>query len=190
MLQWRGCEKIMETNPYKSPIEQTMLAVENLEPMDLRERFRNEEMTVLAVGWFYYFFGSLLATIGLACVAGYFIWGESVMVLLGAVCLIIGPVYVITGFGLRRFDVWARVPSIVAAFVAIVIPPVGLLAGAVCLYLLCRNAVREMFTLQYQTAVLTEGEIIGHYGWLAVVGGVLSGATLSLLGYFLSQGFF
>ena len=70
MLQWRGCEKIMETNPYKSPIEQTMLAVENLEPMDLRERFRNEEMTVLAVGWFYYFFGSLLATIGLACVAG------------------------------------------------------------------------------------------------------------------------
>ncbi len=110
------------------------------------------------------------------------------MVVMGAVCLIIGPVYIITGFGLRRFDVWARVPSMVAALVAIVIPPVGLLAGVVCLYLLCRNAVREMFTLQYQTAVVTEGEIIGHYGWLAVVGGILSGATLSLFAYFLTKG--
>jgi hypothetical protein len=179
----------MKTDPYKSPVEQTMMAVENMNPMDLRERFRNEEMTVLAVGWFYYFFGSLLGTMGVALVMGYFIWDEPLMVLLGAVGLIIGPVYVITGFGLRRFDVWARVPSIVAAFVAIVIPPVGLLAGAVCLYLLCRNAVREMFTLQYQTAVITEGEIIGHYGWLAVVGGILSGMTLSLVGFLLAKGF-
>ncbi len=179
----------MESDPYKSPVEQTLLEVENLQPERLRERFRNEEMTVLAVGWFYYFFGSLLATIGAAAVAGYFIWSKPLLVALGAVCLIIGPVYVITGFGLRRFDVWARVPSIVAALVAIVIPPVGLLAGAVCLYLLCRNAVREMFTLQYQTAVLAEGEIIGHYGWLAVAGGMLSGATLSLFAYFLTEGF-
>jgi hypothetical protein len=164
----------MKTDPYKSPVEQTMMAVENMNPMDLRERFRNEEMTVLAVGWFYYFFGSLLGTMGVALVMGYFIWDEPLMVLLGAVGLIIGPVYVITGFGLRRFDVWARVPSIVAA---------------VCLYLLCRNAVREMFTLQYQTAVITEGEIIGHYGWLAVVGGILSGMTLSLVGFLLAKGF-
>ncbi len=179
----------MESDPYKSPVEQTLLEVENLQPEGLRERFRSEEMTVLAVGWFYYFFGSLLATIGAAGVAGYFIWEKPMMVVMGAVCLIIGPVYIIIGFGLRRFDVWARVPSMVAALVAIVIPPVGLLAGVVCLYLLCRNAVREMFTLQYQTAVLTEGEIIGHYGWLAVVGGMLSGATLSLFAYFLTKGF-
>jgi hypothetical protein len=178
----------MESNPYKSPVEQTLLEVENLQPEVLRERFRNEEMTVLAVGWFYYFFGSLLATIGAVGVIGYFIWEKPLVAALGGVCLIIGPVYIITGFGLRRFDVWARVPSMVAALVAIVIPPVGLLAGAVCLYLLCRNAVREMFTLQYQTAVVTEGEIIGHYGWLAVVGGVLSGATLSLFAYLLTKG--
>ncbi len=179
----------MESDPYKSPVEQTLLEVENLEPIDLRERFRNEEMTVLAVGWFYYFFGSLLATTGAGLLTGFFLMENALMGLMGAVCLIIGPVYIITGFGLRRFDVWARVPSIVAALVAIVIPPVGLLAGVVCLYLLCRNAVREMFTLQYQAAVVAEGEIIGHYGWLAVVGGVLSGATLGLLGYLLSQGF-
>ena len=179
----------MESDPYKSPVEQTLLEVENLEPSKLRERFRNEEMIVLAVGWFYYFLGSLLVTIGAASVAGYFLSGRPVMLVLGVVGLIIGPVYMITGFGLRRFDIWARVPSMVAALVAIVIPPVGLLAGAVCLYLLCRNAVREMFTLQYQTAVVAEGEIIGHYGWLAVLGGLLSGATLSLFAYFLTKGF-
>lgn len=179
----------MQDDPYKSPVEHTLLEVENLQPSDLRERFRKEEMTVLAVGWFYYFLGSLLATIGVASVAGYYLSGNQVMIVMGAACLIIGPVYIITGFGLRRFDVWARVPSMVAALVAIVIPPVGLLAGAVCLYLLCRNAVREMFTLQYQTAVVAEGEIIGHYGWLAVVGGVLSGATLSLFAYFLTKSF-
>ncbi len=179
----------MESDPYRSPVEQALMDVESLEPMELRARFHKEEMTIMAVGWFYYFFGSLLGTIGAAVVAGYYLWNESAMLLLGAVCLIIGPVYIITGYGLRRFDVWARVPSMVAALVAIVIPPVGLLAGAVCLYLLCRNAAREMFTLQYQTAVISEGEIIGHYGWLAVLGGVLSGVTLSLIAFFLAKGF-
>ncbi|MGJ8657492.1 MAG: hypothetical protein ACSHX6_13670 [Akkermansiaceae bacterium] len=178
----------MESDPYRTPIAESLLEVENLRPEGLRERFRNEEMTVLAVGWFYYFFGSLLATIGGALLAGFFLWDKPLMGVLGSVGLLIGPVYIITGFGLRRFDVWARLPSIVAAFVAIVIPPVGLLAGAVCLYLLCRNAVKEMFTLQYQTAVMTEGEIIGHYGWLGVVGGVLSGATISLFTVLLAEG--
>ncbi len=180
----------MESNPYQSPLEQGVMHSEHLEPRALRERFHKEEMTVLAVGWFYYFFGSLLATLGLVLVCSYFLWGKLALGLIGAVCFIIGPVYIITGYGLRRFDIWARVPSIVAALVAIVIPPAGLLAGAVCLYLLSRNAVREIFTLQYQTAVISEGEIISHYGWLAVVGGVLSGLSLTLLAYFLTQGFF
>ena len=179
----------MEIDPYRSPVEDTMLEVENLPYGGLRERFRNEEMAVLAVGWFYYFFGSLLATVGGFLVGGFYLWERPVMAFLGAGCLIIGPVYIITGFGLRRFDVWARVPSMVAAFVAITIPPVGLLAGAVCLYLLRRNAVKEMFTLRYQTAVESEGEMIGHYGWLAVVGGVLSGATLGLFAFLLTKGF-
>ena len=176
----------MESDPYRSPVEDALLEVENLEYGGLRERFRNEEMAVLAVGWFYYFLGSLLATLGGVLLVGGLFWDRSLVGFLGAACMIIGPVYIITGFGLRRFDVWARVPSMVAAFVAIAIPPVGLLAGAVCLYLLRRNAVKEIFTLQYQTAVMSEGEIIGHYGWLAVVGGVLSGVTLSLFGLLLT----
>lgn len=178
-----------DPDPYRSPVASSLIEVEDLHPEGLRERFRNEEMTVLAVGWFYYFLGSLLATIGGALVVGFFVWGNPLMGALGSGCLVIGPVYIITGFGLRRFDVWARVPSMVAAFVAIVIPPVGLLAGAVCLYLLRCNAVKEIFTLQYQAAVMTEGEIIGHYGWLGVVGGVLSGATISLFAVLLAKGF-
>ena len=39
----------MESNPYQSPVEQALINVENLDPMDLRARFRKEEMTVLAV---------------------------------------------------------------------------------------------------------------------------------------------
>ncbi len=176
----------METDPYRSPVGQTLLEVENLEYTGLRERFRNEEMVVLAVGWFYYFFGSLLVTLGGVLGLGCFLWDRSLLGFLGAFGMIIGSVYMITGFGLRRFDLWARVPSMVAAFVAITIPPVGLLAGAVCLYLLRRNAVKEIFTLQYQTAVVTEGDVEGHFGWLAVVGGVLSGVTLSLFGFLLT----
>jgi hypothetical protein len=182
----------MESDPYRSPRANSLIDVEELQPKDLRERFHHEEKTVLAVGWFYYFFGSLLATLGGVMVGGCFFLEIPLIMTLGALgagCMIIGAVYVITGYGLRRFDVWARVPSIFAAFVAIVIPPVGLLAGVVCFYLLCRNAVREMFTLEYQTAVMTEGEIIGHYGWLGVVGGVLSGATISLFAVLLAKGF-
>lgn len=185
-----GWRRNMESDPYRSPVEQALLEVEHLQPSDLRERFRSEEMAILAVGWFYYFFGSLLATIGVASSAGYYLSDNQMLIIMGASCLIIGPVYIITGFGLRKFDEWARVPSMVAAFVAIVIPPVGVLAGAVCLYLLCRNAVREMFTLQYQTAILAEGEVTRRYGWLAVVGGVLRGATLSLFAYVLTKSFF
>jgi len=128
----------MESDLYKSPVEQTLEEVGDLEPTVLRERFRNEEMTLLAVGWFYYFFGGLLATIGVVLVALYFVFSQMLLAALGGGCLIIGTVYIITGYGLRRFEVWARVPSIVAALVAIVIPPVGLLAGVVCFYLSIR----------------------------------------------------
>jgi len=178
----------MMSNPYESPVEDALIEVENLEPCDLRARFHKEEMVVLAVGWFYYFFGSMLAIMGMAGVVSHFIWNLLPVLVVGSVCLMVGPVYVVIGYGLRRFDIWARMPSIVAAFVSIAIPPVGMLAGAVCLYLLCRNAIREMFTLQYQTAVMSEGEMIGHYGWLGVVGGVFSGLTLSLFTYFLVKG--
>lgn len=179
----------MEINPYRSPVEQPLVEVVDLPSGRLRARFENEEMTVLAVGWFYYFLGSLLAAISVILSGWSFLIGETSVIFLGVMGLITGAVYIITGYGLRRFDVWARSPSIVAALVAIAIPPAGLLAGAVCFYLLRKNAVREIFTLQYQTAIIEEGEIEGHYGWVAVVGGLLSAVTLSLLFFLLIEGF-
>lgn len=61
----------MKNDSYRSPAEQVLLEVEHLQPSDLCERFRSEEMAILAVGWLYYFFGSLLATIGVASSVAY-----------------------------------------------------------------------------------------------------------------------
>ncbi len=174
----------MGFDPYRSPVEQTLEEVENLQSDDLLERFRREEMAILAVGWFYYFLGSMLVAVGGCLAWGYFILGMPLLLVPGALCFLMGPVYVITGYGLRRFDVWARWPSMVAAVVAVFIPPVGLFAGLLCFYLLCQNAARSIFTLQYQAALIEEGVVRGHYGWVALLGGFLSGVSLGLLGYF------
>ena len=189
-----GVRAIMEeieqiVSPYDSPAAETLQKVEDLAPIDLRVRFHREEMAVLAVGWFYYFMGSLVASLAVVLIINYADLGianvYSVFFIAGA-GVILAAMYLITGFGLRRFDSWARLPSICVAVVSIVIIPVGIVASAACIYLLCKNAVKEIFTPQYQTAVVAEGEIIGHYGWLAVLGGMLTALILSAFMYLIS----
>lgn len=180
----------MQDNFYQPPEVDVLLDSGDLDMGALRERYQRDETTVLSVGWFYYFFGSLLVVSGLGLLVGYYHIGKIVFLAAAAVCLIIGPVYVILGFGLRRFDSWARLPAMFAALLAIVIPPAGLLAGMMSFYLLKRHAYPEMFTDRYQTAIISEGEMNEHFGWLGVVGGALSGLTLYLCVYLFSKGFF
>ena len=175
---------------YQSPLANALLEVEHLDAQGLRERYSRGEVAVMAVGWFYYFFGSLLAGIGACLLVGYLLVSELIYIVPAAVCLIMGPVYVITGYGLRRFDLWARVPSMFAALVAVVIPPAGTLAGAVSFFLLKQHASKEMFTARYQTAIISDGDISRHFGWLGVVGGLLSGVTLSIIVYLIIKGVF
>ncbi len=189
MLLRNGHNETMLNNVYEAPEADVFLDSDDLDMGALRERYQRDEITVLAVGWFYYFFGSLLVVTGLGLLVAYYMAGKFVFLIPAAVCLIIGPVYVILGYGLRRFDSWARLPAMLAALLAIVIPPAGLLAGVVIFYLLKGHAYPEMFTDRYQTAIISEGEMNTHFGWLGVVGGGLSGLTLCLCVYLLSKGF-
>jgi len=180
----------MANDLYQTPAVDVLLKDKYLDPESLRDRHSRDEVIVLAVGWFYYFFGGLLAGIGLFLL-GLLLWKREWMYFVAsAVCSIVGAVYIITGFGLRRFDSWARVPSLLAAIVAVVIPPAGTLAGVVCFFLLKKHALKEMFTARYQTAIITEGEVNRHFGWLGIMGGVLSGVTMSLIFYLFSKGVF
>ena len=177
---------------YSAPVAETLRAPERLSTQDLRERFLREEMVVLAVGWFYYFIGSVLLSVAVLLVMVEFTrWLPSFdhLFLISLTLFVAGILYLMIGYGLRRFDSWARCPAIVASIASVVLMPIGFLASPVCLVLLRANAVKEIFTAEYQTAVVAEGEMIKHYGWLAVVGGLLTAVTLFLLFYLLTQGY-
>jgi len=180
----------MEDDLYQAPEVNVLIENEHLGPEFLRERYSRDEVTVLAVGWFYYFFGGLLTAIG-CCLLGLALWSAQVIFFVpAAVGLIIGPVYVIVGYGLRCFEPWSRIPGIVAAIVAIAIPPAGTLAGLVCLFLLKQRASKEMFTANYQTAIISGGEVIRHFGWLGLIGGLFSGVTLNVVFFLLAESLF
>lgn len=180
-------------DPYLTPTVNTLMNPEKLGTKDLRQRFVREEMAVLAVGWFFYFVGSVL--IGSAAIAFWVFFYELLEIsqrwhLLGFVLFIAGSLYLITGFGLRRFDSWSRMPAMIASITSIAFLPIGFLASPVCFVLLKNNAVKEIFTPEYQTAVVAEGEMIKHYGWLAVLGGLLTSVSLFLILYWQSKGYF
>ena len=180
-------------NPYSTPIVDTLLNPEELTTGDLRQRFLREEMAVLAVGWFFYFMGSMLiglAVIELMIVNSSIFEVSKEWYFLGFILLIAGSLYLLIGYGLRRYDSWARLPAMIASSFSIVFLPIGILSAPVCLVLLKYNAVKDLFTPEYQTAVVAEGELIKHYGWLAVLGGLLTSFTLFLLLYWKSQGCF
>lgn len=181
------------SNPYSTPKVDALQNPEELATQDLRERFLREEMAVLAVGWFFYFIGSVLIGVGLLdfMIVRYRIFEFSFhWYFLGFILLIAGALFLITGYGLRRFDSWARLPAMIASVASIVLLPIGVLAAPVCFILLKNNAVKDLFTPEYQTAVVAEGELIKHYGWLAVLGGLLTSFSLFLLIYWKSKGFF
>jgi len=183
----------MENDPYSTPKVEALQYPEELATQDLRQRFLREEMVVLAVGWFFYFIGSVLIGIGLLdfIIVKYRIFAFSFhWYFLGFILLIAGTLFVLTGYGLRRFDSWARMPAMTASIALIVFLPIGILAAPVCFVLLKNNAVKDLFTPEYQTAVVAEGELIKHYGWIAVLGGLLTSVTLFLLIYGKSKGYF
>ncbi len=183
----------MDNDPYRTPTVDALMNPEDLGTQDLRDRFKREEMAVLAVGCFFYFIGSVLIGIGLLdfIIMEYQIFDITFhWYFLGFILLVAGSLYLITDYGLRRFDSWARVPAMIASVASIIFLPIGFLAAPVCFLLLKNNAVKDLFTPEYQTALVAEGEIINHYGWLAVLGGLLTSVTLFLLIYWKSKGYF
>lgn len=154
---------------------------------ELRKQFAYDEICILAVGWFYYYLGSLLLSLtGLAAWV-YFILQIKPFILSTFICLLAGTLYIIIGYGLRNFDSWARIPSVVAGYTAMFLFPVGTLAGGVCIYLLHSHAVLEIFTDQYRTAYSEASKKLPRFGWLGIILGLLTGASLSLIIYLLRQ---
>lgn len=175
------------SDPYQTPVE-SLIDDSELSNLELRSRYRNEESKVLAVGGVYYLLGSLLFSVG-GVGAYYCAMKLSMFHLLpcGAFALL-GLMFIIIGFGLRRFDNWSRVSAVVAAAIALFIIPVGTVVGILCLGILKRNALKLMFTSAYQAAVIEEGEAYDHFGWYAILVGLLAGAGAWL--YLLTKGIF
>jgi len=163
------------SDPYQTPIE-SLLNDSDLTRSELRNRYRQEEAKVIAVGGVYYLLGSLLLSAG-GVGAWYCAEKSSVFNMLpcGA-AILIGCMFIVIGYGLRRLDSWARVPASIAAGVALFLFPIGTVVGLLCIAMLRRNAVREMFNPAYQTAIYEEGDGYDHFGWIAILVGLVAGA--------------
>lgn len=173
-----------KTSIYQTPTSSS-LEIESLNADELRKQFAYDEVCILAVGWFYYYLGSLL--LGLTGLAAwiYFILDLKPFILSTFICLLAGILYIIIGYGLRNFDTWARIPSIVAGYTAMFLFPVGTLAGGVCIYLLHGHAIQEIFSNEYRTAYSIACKKLPRFGWLGITLGLLTGSTITLLVYLL-----
>lgn len=160
---------------------------ESISPTELRQRYARDEICVLAVGWFYYYLGSLLlGLIGLVCWL-HFSFQFEPFLLSNILCLLAGSLFILIGYGIRNFDAWARAPSIVAGYVAMFLFPVGTLAGGVCVYLLHSHAIKEIFSDRYRNAYAVAHEGLPRFGWLGLTLGFLTGLSLWAVAFFFGE---
>jgi len=172
--------KIMIVNT-KSIYEPPLSSEPNLEEMSntqLRQKFVHHEIYMLAVGWFYYYLGSLLLGLTSLTVWLYLSLNIKLFILTTFTCILSGLLFIIIGCGIRHFDSWARIPSIIAGYIAMLLFPVGTLAGGVCVYLLHSHAVHEIFTSKYQIAYAINRKGLPRFGWLGLSLGFLTGISL------------
>ena len=164
-----------EENPYDFVEDDGVDRLEGVDDSIVRSRYIREEVRIIAVGWFYY----CMAAFQLAMVLGIFLFvdfEQAHMVELGvAILVVLSVLFLVTGYGMRHFLEWARLPSIVAAVVGMFMFPIGTLAGFYCVLLLRKSIVVEIFTPRYRK--LLEQENYRSMGWLAFVTGVALAAT-------------
>lgn len=153
-----------------------------MEADELRHFFAQDEICVLAVGWFYLFFGGALsATSGLLLALHYTTLDThySFLLFLG---IISGFVYLILGWGMRHFGPWSRSPARFAAFVMLFIFPIGTLAGLFCYVLLRERSHETIFSNRYRALLFARPHLERHSTLIPASIGILTGICLTLLG--------
>jgi hypothetical protein len=170
---------------YKSP-RHIARSSASLSDSELRDYYAEDEVCVLAVGWFYLFFGSLLFATSSVGIAVSLLEEQITLGFISFCFFMVCFAYLLLGYGMRRFEAWARRPAHFAAIVMICIFPIGTPTGIICYYLLNRRSHEDVFSKKYHDLVAASPMLEKHHAaWIPIVGGMLSGITLALSLYLL-----
>ncbi|MGJ8672826.1 hypothetical protein [Rubritalea sp.] len=155
---------------------------------ELRSYYAQDEICVLAVGWFYLFFGSLLFSLSsFGFLASYIM--QSLAVCFISFCFfMVSFAYILLGWGMRYFDPWSRKPARFASIVMMFIFPVGTPTGIICFYLLKTRSHEDVFSQKYRSLLLADpAQEKYHATWVPIISGTLAGLILPTCFYFFHE---
>jgi hypothetical protein len=109
------------------------------------------EASVRSIGTLYYIGGGFLVIAAVLILTGVPFGGEEALPVaaIAAMYLVLGPLAIVVGRGLRQLRRWARTTSIVLAVVGLLGFPVGTLVNAYILYLLLSAKGKRLFEPDY-----------------------------------------
>lgn len=167
-------------NPYAAPT--SLLATAPTEVDAFRREHLNHEANIKAIGFLYYFGGSIVALVFLGNLWSLqrdsFVGGAIMTTFLG----VLGVGQIVVAWGLRRFKAWARGPAAGIAAVGLLAFPLGTAINAYILYLLLSAKGRAVLSRDYESVVRRTPHI--EYQTSMVVKVLLCALIVTLLGVF------
>jgi len=173
----------MSENPYAAPAT----APENLtlssSEEDARQEHFSTESSIKSIGLLYYLasIAGIIATVGSVLVA---FTGEPEAFVTLFVFVILAPLFVFVGHGLRKFKPWARAVATFFSCVGLLAIPLGTIINAYFLYLLWGKKGRMIFTPEYQKIITATPHLkyrTSKTAWVALLIFIL--ALAGLIGF-------
>lgn len=157
----------MEINPYAAPQSQVLSTTS--EDEIVRQEHINTEATIKSVGALYYLGAFILILLCLVTIFGRKAQEEEPPLLMAAIFLILAVGQGFVGYGLRRLQGWARIPTIILSSIGLLGFPVGTLIN---LYILVKVAGKQgkfVMTPEYQRIIAATSHVKRKSSIVAIV---------------------
>lgn len=155
---------------------------------ELRRYYAQDEACILAVGWFYLFFGSLLFSLSTCGIVASIMQPNLALGFMSFCFFMVSFAYILLGWGMRYFDPWSRKPARFAAVVMLFIFPVGTPTGIICYYLLKTRSHEDVFSHKYRALLLADpSQQKYHATWIPILCGNLFGLVSAYACYLLKE---
>lgn len=171
--------------PPKAQVEDVVPSTS--EAHEIRLEHIKTEAAIRSIGTLYYLGAIVLCMAAIATMAGRFTpsggaSGGVGIVIIGVICLVFGALSFFVARGIRRFQPWARVTSLVFASLGVLSAfgsvaaktgaPVGIVINAYILYLLLSKKGRRIFESDYPQIVAATPDVKSKTSivvWIAVI---------------------
>jgi hypothetical protein len=141
----------MEINPYAAPKSQVLHVTSDDE--EIRKQHINTEATIKSVGMLYYLGAFALIAISIAMLAGSKTETGLPPLLGTGFLLALGVGQGVVGYGLRRLQSWARIPTAIFSGIGLIGFPVGTLINGYILVKLFGQQGKFVMTPEYQQVI-------------------------------------